>query len=54
MAADWRPDLDGTRRKEISDLIAEHGLDNLMQGLPREEVEIFETDLRALKFLKAG
>lgn len=44
-------DLEKTMRDIISNQISTEGLDNLLQGVPADEVELFKHDLRILKFI---
>ncbi|RXV70001.1 hypothetical protein D1006_29305 [Burkholderia stabilis] len=52
LSGGWYPDAERSMRKKIADKISVEGLDNLLQGVPSEEAELFKHDLRILKFIQ--
>ncbi|WP_261314350.1 hypothetical protein [Burkholderia latens] len=52
LSGGWYPDAERSMRKSIVDQISTEGLDNLLKGVPSEEVELFVHDLRILKFIQ--
>ncbi|MDD1493984.1 hypothetical protein DF016_10380 [Burkholderia stagnalis] len=51
LSGGWHSDLEKTMREIISNQISTEGLDNLLQGVPADEAELFKHDLRILKFI---
>ncbi|KML48840.1 hypothetical protein VL15_28640 [Burkholderia cepacia] len=52
LSGGWYQDAERSMRKKIADKISIEGLDNLLQGVPSEEAELFKHDLRILKFIQ--
>ncbi|MBE0628023.1 MAG: hypothetical protein IH603_00225 [Burkholderia vietnamiensis] len=48
----WYPDAERNMRDSIVRQISMEGLDNLLQGVPSEDAELFKHDLRILKIIE--
>lgn len=51
LSGGWHPDWDSRARQLIAAQLAEDGLANLLADVPPEEAELFQHDLRILKFI---
>ncbi|VWB41031.1 MULTISPECIES: hypothetical protein [Burkholderia] len=52
LSGGWHADLEKTMRDKISNQISTEGLNDLLQGVPADEAELFRHDLRILKFIE--
>ncbi|AIP51184.1 hypothetical protein [Burkholderia pseudomallei] len=51
LSGGMHPDVEDGIKRAILDKIYSIGLNNLLQGVPAEEAELFRHDLRILKFI---
>ncbi|RKP44981.1 hypothetical protein D7S89_21720 [Trinickia fusca] len=51
LSGGWYQEAEQRMRSRISDQLSVDGLDNLLQGIPTEEAELFKHDLKILKLV---
>jgi hypothetical protein len=49
LSGGWHPNWEAGARQTITDQLSQGGLEALLLGVPREEIELFRHDLRVLE-----